>query len=125
MKSLQVQYDYHLRPVLSWLPTFAAAGIDVSKIRFLFGECGACGASVNIQKLPGGYLDAGAGWKRPDALNGDLARYIALLAWYEDLCQDYPQVEGWCIFTQFRGSEEWKEFQFHGEWAQFVDALLV
>ena len=122
MNSGQVQYDYHLRPVLSWLPTFADAGIDVSKLRLVFGECGAVGAHKNAVGLPGGYKDAGAGWRRYDALNGDLARYVDLLASYEALCQLYPQIEGWVIFTQ--GHVGWEHFQFNEEFSQLFDVLL-
>jgi hypothetical protein len=122
MGSAQVQYDYHLRPVLSWLPTFADAGIDVSKLRFVFGETGACGARFSAVALPGGYIDAGAGWRRYDALNGDLPRNINLLEVYEDLCQLYPQIEGWQIFTQ--GHVKWGNWQFNKEWVPFLDRLL-
>ena len=72
--------------------------------------------------LPGGYKDAGAGWRRKDALDGDLDRYIKLLCWYEELCQQWPQIEAWCVYTQ--GFVGWEHFQFNGEWNPFVDALL-
>jgi hypothetical protein len=122
MKSAQVQYDYHLRPVLSWLKTFKAAGIDTSKLRFLFGECGACGASVNEAGLPGGYLHQDAGWRSNESLDEDLPRYLKLLAWYEGLCQEWPQIEGWTIFTS--GRVGWQYFQFNAEWGELVDALV-
>jgi hypothetical protein len=122
MKSAQVQYDYHLRSILSWLPTFDDAGIDVSILRLMFGEGGACGVHKNPAGLPGGYIDAGAGWRRYDALNGDLPRYINLLESYEALCQQYTQIEGWLIFTQ--GHVKWDHFQFNKEWMPFLDRLL-
>lgn len=122
MHSAQVQYDYHLRPILSWLPTFDDAGIDVSKLRFVFGECGAVGANINAVGLPGGYKDAGAGWRRHDALSGDLPRCVNLLVDYEALCHRYPQIEGWVIFTQ--GYVGWEHFQFNEEFSQLFDVLL-
>jgi hypothetical protein len=124
MKSLQVQYDYHLRPVLSWLETFADHGVDVDKLRFVFGEGSGCGANVNPEGLPGGYKDMGAGWRRFDALNGDLQRNLGLLVEYEKLCQQYKQIIAWCIFTS--GRVKWKHFQFNeGEWPLFADRLLA
>ena len=122
MLSGQVQYDYHLRPILSWFPTFADAGIDVSKLRLVSGEDGAVGAHKNAVGLPGGYKDAGAGWRRYDALNGDFPRYVNLLEWYEEDCQEYEQIEGWVIFTQ--GHVDWDHFQFNNKWALLLDRLL-
>ncbi len=121
MKSAQVQYDYHLRPAISWLSTLKANGVDIDKVRFVFGEAGPCGA-YNVNGKPGGYLDAGAGWRRSDALAGNLERMIGLCAWYEDLCQAYPQVEGWQLFTQ--GRIEWEYFQANEDfWPIFFDVL--
>lgn len=122
MHSAQVQYDYHLRSILSWLPTFDDAGIDVSKLRLVFGEGGGVGTYKNVAGLPGGYIDAGAGWRRYDALNGDVVRYVNLLESYEALCQLYPQIEGWVIFTQ--GYVGWAHFQFNNEWTLLLDRLL-
>jgi len=124
MDSAQVQYDYHLRPILSWLKTFAELGVDTSRLRFIFGEAGACGAYINVWGLPGGYTSAGAGWRGADCLAGNLARYVALLARYEELCQLYPQIVGWQIFTQGFVAP-WDMWQFNAEWHKFLDRVLT
>jgi hypothetical protein len=82
----------------------------------VFGEGGAVGANMNAVGLPGGYKDAGAGWRRRDALNSDVVRYVNLLESYEALCQLYHQIEGWTIFTQ--GHVGWTYFQFNSEWTR-------
>lgn len=121
MMSEQVQRDYHLRPVKSWLPVFEAAGVDIAKIRLFFGETGPCGANVNHEGEPGGYKDAGAGWRREDSLNGDLNLKLDLMVAYEELLQPYPQVIAAQEFTS--GFVQWKHFQVNAEWLQFVGRL--
>ena len=122
MMDAQVQYDYHLRPVLSWLPTFEQMGIDTSRIRFLFGEMGACAVNIDAEGKPGGYKDAAGGWRRHDSLQGDLGRYINLLVMQENLYKQYPQIEGGTIFTS--GFVKWIEWQFNEEFNPLLDKLL-
>jgi hypothetical protein len=89
----------------------------VSRLRFLFGESGACGAHINNVVLPGGYIDAGCGWRRHDGLASNLDRYLGLLRSYEALCRQYPQIAAWMIFTQGFVAP-WGDFQFNYEWNQ-------
>lgn len=123
MESPQVQLDYHLRPVLSWLETFEDHGIDTSKVKFVFGEGSPCGAHINDVGLPGGFKDAGCGWRRWDALGGNLDRCLNLNVAYEVLCQKYDNVVAWTIFTS--GRANWTHFQWEAEWELLLDRLLA
>lgn len=115
----QAQYDFHLRPVLSWDVQFAKNGL---KPRYIFGEAGAVGAYDDGKGNPAGYRSAGSGWRAGDCLAGNLQRYIALLVEQEALLQQHENVEAACVFTS--GFVQWEYFQFNrAEWMAFLDGL--
>jgi hypothetical protein len=117
---------YHMRPMLSWYPTFKAAG--VTKLPPLLPlETAAVGAYLRADGRPGGFITSGMGWRDAGCLRGDIVRYLQLLLTYVNQVEQWNKdndylVECLAIFTQ--GYVEWEKFQFNREFSQLFSLLL-
>ncbi len=116
---------FHLRALLSWDKVFVANGVYP---RYLFTESGACGATPRADGRPGP-MNANAGWRYSQTLNGDLNRYIALLLRWRDQVAAWNKghgyrVRGAAIFTTAARYANWPEFEFNGHPLSVLAASL-
>lgn len=103
---------------------FRAAGF---RPRYLCTEWGVIGTGLRMDGQPGGY-NAGAGWRWPETLNGNIEQYAFLLTRLRDLILKSPagdRVDACCVFTTGDpGVIGWEHFTVWAEdWAVIANAL--
>jgi hypothetical protein len=118
----QIQRDYHMR-FLEWDKTFREAGVypdyALTEMGIVFGEV--------VNGMPGG-LNAGAGWKWPQCLNGDLSLYNQILLRLHDLYDEANvilggRLLGGNIFTTYGFG--WPYWKYNEEWETLLPHLIA
>ena len=107
-----------------WDEEFRAAGWSP---RYVCTEWGAIGTGLREDGRPGGY-NAGAGWRWPETLNGNIDQYADVLVKLRDMILASPagdRVEACCVFTTGDpGVIDWEWFTVWVEdWAVIANAL--
>ena len=96
-------FEWHAGRWIEWRKVFQAHGLNPN---FILTECGVVASS------DGYALNAHAGWKHRDCLNGDIDRYVAQITTFENLIGQIPECVGFVLFTA--GGQpytNWENFQ--------------
>jgi hypothetical protein len=117
---------HHMRSLLSWDPYFVSRGLEP---KYLLTECGAIGAFVREDGRPGGYVGAGSGWRAPETLAGDRARYFKLLLDWQRMVEEWNRwhdnrAPGGVIFTVGAAYVGWDKFKLWQEDLSILADLL-
>lgn len=123
------RYFYHLagRSLTSWDPTWAAMGLDVSRLRHALGEMGVV---AHWGGDPNQGYNPGAGWKDPQAYAGDFNLLLVDLLGIDAEIQAWNAANGnrcigGVVFTTGPDFINWLKFQYrHAEMAVTRDALI-